>query len=119
MVRPAVPQNIYSAAGGGGARCGSALAFAGRRGGAGGALRCGVAAFAAGGVVPVVSGGVGGGGSAFMMLTGGIDAADGKNTFGPGTLIPAADEAAGAEASEGGDEDRAIGDSAAVGQFAA
>ena len=45
--------------------------------------------------------------SAFMMLTGGIDEADGKNTSGPGTLMPTAGgaPAVGAEASAGGGED--------------
>ena len=92
----------------------SALAFAGRRGGgAGGALRCGVAAFAAGGVVPVLAGAVGGGGSAFIMLTGGIDAAEGKNTLGPGTLTPAAEIPGGAEAIADGGVNRAMAGSAA------
>jgi hypothetical protein len=58
-------------------------------------------------------------GSAFMMLTGGIEAADGKNTFGPGTRKPLG-AGAGPEASPGDVGKRpATGGSAAAGQVAA
>src|SRR3954470_15468993 len=76
------------------------------------------------GVAPVVSDAAGG--SAFMMLTGGIDDADGKNTSGPGTRNPAAGAvpgtAVGAAARAGGGDDGArpaTGTSAGAGQPAA
>jgi hypothetical protein len=54
-----------------------------------------------------------------MMLTGGIDAADGKNTFGPGARGLSPDGAAGTEAREVGGVARATGGPAVVGQAAA
>ena len=70
LVRPDAFRSI-------GGRAGCALPpLAGALAGAAG-LRAGACLGADGGVVPVVSGG--NCGSAFMIVTGGIDAADGKN----------------------------------------
>src|SRR5215207_2009573 len=82
-----------------------------------GVLRSGCAALAAGAEGPVGSAGADGG-SAFMMFTGGIEAADGKNTSGPGSLIPALGTTADAELPEAGDDDPAI-EGFPVGQLAA
>jgi hypothetical protein len=97
-----------------------AVSAGGRRTGAAALRWAGLGA--AGGVAPVVSDAAGG--SAFMMLTGGIDEAEGKNTSGPGTRKPTAGgaPAVGAEASAGGGDDGArpaTGTSAAAGQPAA
>src|SRR3954447_15753589 len=101
-----------------------AASAGGRRAGAAALRWACLGAGVGAGVVPVASDAARG--SAFMMLTGGIDEADGKNTSGPGTRKPTAGAApgtaVGAETSAGGGDDGArpaTGTSAAAGQPAA